>query len=936
MNNQSLSRLLFTAALTAILSVATAAGYAPEPGVAQPISEAPAAGRVIFQLTAGSFASSDYRTDLGQAGRTGLVALDERLADLGVTEVAPAFDPSRFRASWSEIGLERIFIAYFPEGLSVDLAVDVLSGSSHVEYAEPDGRCNAQYVPDDDLYPDQWAHDNTGQAISYGGGLVGTPDCDTDTDQAWDLETGDPNLVVAIIDTGCDLNHQEYSSRIVQGYDFVNDDWDPSDDGNHGTACAGIALATGDNNEGIAGCAWNVKLMPIKVLDSGGSGYWSWVADGIIFGADNGARILSLSLGGSSGNSTLRDAINYAYGEGCAIFCATGNGDDNDLFYPAAYDNAIAVGALSPCMNRKDPSTCDGEYWWGSNYGTGIDFVAPGTRIHTTDRLGGQGYTSGDYVSYFNGTSSATPHAAGVGALVWSADPSLTNAELWTILQNTCDDIEASGYDQETGYGKVNAYAAVSAVAGDPTGACCFADGSCSVLTEADCNSAGGAWEGAQTDCSPNPCPQPDGACCFDDGTCTYVTDASCTQAGGTWQGYGTDCSPNPCPQPDGACCFDDGNCTYVTDDECGQAGGTWQGYGTDCSPNPCPQPDGACCHPDGTCTYVTDSECNQADGTWQGYGTDCSPNPCPQPDGACCFDDGTCTYVTESECGQAGGTWQGYGTDCTPNPCPQPDGACCFDDGTCSHVTDSECNQAGGTWQGYGTDCDPNPCDQPSAACCFPDGSCTFVTDTACTQGGGIWQGYGTDCDPNECDQPSGACCFEDGHCEYVLESECTTGDWTMFQTCDPNECPQPEAACCFGDESCQVLTEADCELAGGTWEAEEEGCDPNPCIFSSVDDDGPMPTTYALYRGAPNPFRVNTIIRYDLPEQVNVKLHIYDISGHVVRTLTNGVVQGPGRFQITWDGNNDLGQPVGSGVYFVGFEAGKKHDARSVILLR
>ena len=935
MNNQSWPRLMFTAVLTAILSVVTATAYAPEPGDAPSVSDEPAAGRVIFQVRASSFASGDFSSDLGPAGRTGLVALDEHLADLGVTEVEPAFDPNRTRAGWSTAGLDRIFIAYFPEGLSVDQAADVLASSSQVEFAEPDGRWHAQYVPDDDLYPDQWAHDNTGQAISYNGNPVGTPDCDTDTDQAWDLETGDPNLIVAIIDTGCDLNHPEYSSRIVQGYDFVNNDWDPSDDGNHGTACAGIALAEGDNNEGIAGCAWNVKLMPIKVLDSGGSGYWTDVADGIIFGADNGARILSLSLGGGSSN-TVRDAVNYAYGEGCALFCATGNGNDNEIIFPAGYDNAIAVGALSPCCDRKDPSTCDGEYWWGSNYGDGIDFVAPGTRIHTTDRLGGAGYTSGDYVSFFNGTSSATPHAAGIGALVWSKDPSLTNAELWTILQNTCDDIEASGYDLETGYGRLNAYAAVSSVSGDPPGACCFADGHCEVQTEADCNSAGGAWEGAQTDCNPNPCPQPPGACCHPDGACSYVTEAECAQAGGTWQGYGTDCDPNECPQPDGACCHPDGACTYVTDAACTAAGGNWQGYGTDCDPNPCPQPEGACCFDDGTCTYVTDVVCTQAGGAWQGFGTDCNPNPCPQPDGACCFQDGTCTYVTDVDCNAAGGTWQGYDTDCNPNPCDQPSAACCFANGSCTLVTEAVCMQAGGVWQGFGTDCDPNECPQPEAACCHADGSCTFVTDAECTVAGGAWQGYGTDCDPNPCQQPSGACCYEDGHCDFVLETECPTGVWTIFQTCDPNPCPQPEAACCFGDESCQVLTEADCELAGGTWEVEEEGCDPNPCIFSSVDDDGPLPTTYALYRGAPNPFRVNTIIRYDLPEQANVRLHIYDISGHVVRTLSNGVVQGPGRFQITWDGNDDLGQPVGSGVYFVGFEAGKKQDARSVILLR
>ncbi len=172
-----------------------------------------------------------------------------------------------------------------------------------------------------------------------------------------------------------------------------------------------------------------------------------------------------------------------------------------------------------------------------------------------------------------------------------------------------------------------------------PTGACCFADGSCLIDTAAGCAGAGGAYEGDATVCSPNPCPQPTGACCATDGSCTIETDADCTTGGGTYQGDDTECSPNPCPQPTGACCATDGSCTIETDSDCMTGGGTYQGDDTECSPNPCPQPTGACCLVDGSCTVDEEVDCLGAGGTYQGADTVCRPNPCPAftvlPDGS-------------------------------------------------------------------------------------------------------------------------------------------------------------------------------------------------------------------------------------------------------------------------------------------------------------
>jgi len=454
------ARWLTLLALPALISAGAALANAPESGSPGDVAREAVPGVILIQLAPEACASPAYRVDLQATGRTGLAALDARLAILGTTDLEPVFDLSTNALSKAAHGMDRILAVHYTSALDPAAAAGTLAGLAAVAYAEPNGFYHAMLTPNDTYYPNQWAHNNTGQALAYGGGYVGTPDCDTDTDQAWDRQTGSSSLTLAIIDTGVDLSHPEFSGRIVAGYDFVNNDSNPSDDGNHGTCCAGIAVGAGNNSAGVAGVAWGVKLMPVKVLNASGSGTWTGVANGITWAADHGAKVLSLSLGGSA-SSTVETAVNYAYNRGCTLFCAAGNSNRSTLDYPAAYANAYAVGALSPCNQRKSTSSCDGEYWWGSNYGTGLEFLAPGTRIHTTDRLGSAGYGTGDYISDFNGTSAATPHAAGIAALVWSENPNLTNAELLTVLRNSCDDLGTTGYDTQTGYGRMNAYVAV-------------------------------------------------------------------------------------------------------------------------------------------------------------------------------------------------------------------------------------------------------------------------------------------------------------------------------------------------------------------------------------------------------------------------------------------------------------------------------------------
>ena len=187
-------------------------------------------------------------------------------------------------------------------------------------------------------------------------------------------------------------------------------------------------------------------------------------------------------------------------------------------------------------------------------------------------------------------------------------------------------------------------------------GACCFADGHCSLLSSADCAAQGGTYQGDLTLCDPNPCPQPMGACCAVDGGCSVISAADCATQGGAYQGDGTTCDPNPCPIPTGACCFADGHCTALTQAQCSTQGGSFLGANTVCEPNPCPQPTGACCFHDGHCSLRTAADCAAQGGTWQGMNTVCNPNPCPQPTGACCYYDGSCQVKTEGNLQRAFG----------------------------------------------------------------------------------------------------------------------------------------------------------------------------------------------------------------------------------------------------------------------------------------
>jgi len=315
----------------------------------------------------------------------------------------------------------------------------------------------------------QWALKNVGQSR----GLI---DADIHADVAWKISHGDPNIIIAIIDEGVDWTHPDLAGKLVpvsDWYDATDGDNDPTPNSwdAHGTACAGIAAAVTDNAQGIAGVAWEAKIMPVRIGYSPvkGAGWITsdeWIANGITFAAEHRARVLSNSWGGGAPSYAITDAIMNAVNKGCVVVCASGN-ENSSVSFPAMLsgfiNGVIAVGASTQCDERKSYLTCDGEYWWASNYGPELNVCAPGVRINTCDNVGSGGYGAGDYVANFNGTSAATPHVAGLAALVLGVNPGLSPSEVRDLIQYNADDLGPSGPDYETGYGRINAYQTIMA-----------------------------------------------------------------------------------------------------------------------------------------------------------------------------------------------------------------------------------------------------------------------------------------------------------------------------------------------------------------------------------------------------------------------------------------------------------------------------------------
>jgi hypothetical protein len=323
-------------------------------------------------------------------------------------------------------------------------------------------------VPSDVHFPLQW---NMTQVQAGGPGPTG-----------WDISTGNPAVVICVLDEGCDLTHPDLQFS-GPGINLGTMTPPGSPTGNHGTACAGIAAASINNGgTGVAGMAGGCRILPAAFAT------WSdvEVAAGINFATAAGARVISMSFGWNAWDPAIIDpAIQSAFNNNVVMCVATHN-YNGAITYPATNPLVMAVGASDQTDDRKSPASPDGECW-GSNFGPQISVVAPGVRVPTTDIQGNAGYNNnnggamswacvnypasgdvaGDYIFIFDGTSAATPHVAGLAALLISYDSSLSNVQVRNIIEQTADKVGTNPYaitpgkpngtwNQFMGYGRIN------------------------------------------------------------------------------------------------------------------------------------------------------------------------------------------------------------------------------------------------------------------------------------------------------------------------------------------------------------------------------------------------------------------------------------------------------------------------------------------------
>ncbi|GIV15763.1 MAG: hypothetical protein KatS3mg022_1198 [Armatimonadota bacterium] len=331
----------------------------------------------------------------------------------------------------------------------VDETITRLKAKGLVQEAFPDRAYRIAYVPNDPLVPSQWNLFKMNVLA------------------AWDITQGSPEVVVAVLDTGVDYNHPELAPNIWHnpgevpdngidddsngfvddniGWDFAYGDRDPMDDHGHGTACAGIIAAVADNAEQMAGIAYRCRVMCVKIGLSNGYSYDSMFAPGVVYAADMGAKVQSISYFSDDLTPLLRAAVDYAWSKGCLVVAAAGNFDEPFPIYPAGYDKAVAVAATTS-SDRKASF---------SNLGTWVDVSAPGVGIVATTWGGG-------YTDRFAGTSAATPNAAGVAALLWSLQPNAPIEHVRAALEYSSVPLNDPVVGTFTNYGRVDAWRALN------------------------------------------------------------------------------------------------------------------------------------------------------------------------------------------------------------------------------------------------------------------------------------------------------------------------------------------------------------------------------------------------------------------------------------------------------------------------------------------
>lgn len=377
-------------------------------------------------------------------------AIDELNRSWGVATVEPVLSAAADNALLAaDLGLNRTYRFLVKQDVDTQDMAAAYTAAAGIELVELDGVGGlADTIPNDTRFRSLWGMHNTGQSILGSRGAAGA---DIDAPAAWDLHTGSGDVLIAIIDTGVMATHAELAGKVISGWNTYDNNGDTNDTHGHGTHVAGTAAAIGNNGVGVAGVNWHARILAMRCLSPTGSGTESQCAAAIVWAADHGADVISMSLQYYTGTQTFRDAVDYAHGNGVLVIAASGNNRGNSVAYPARFENCMAVGAT----DKFDA--------WAtfSNYGPQLDVTAPGRDVYSLLNNGGYAWKSG--------TSMATPHVSGLASLIMSYNSCLTNADVRRILTATADDLGPVGFDEKFGWGRINAFSALSAAspAGD-------------------------------------------------------------------------------------------------------------------------------------------------------------------------------------------------------------------------------------------------------------------------------------------------------------------------------------------------------------------------------------------------------------------------------------------------------------------------------------
>lgn len=371
-----------------------------------------------------------------------------------ITAAKPNADETELAA-----GMQRIFFFELNSKQDMESYIAQLKKEPFIEYAEFDfigyssgEKAETSVIPNDPQFGNQWGLRNTGQVINSITGIAGN---DINIAGAWDISTGSANIKIGVLDSGMPLSASEFTGRLLPGYDFANNDNNPTDDHGHGSNVGSIIGAKGNNGSIMAGVNWNSKLIPVKILDATGSGLYTWWISGITYAVDSGAKVLNMSVGGSGFSQGLQDAVTYANSHAAIVVVCMMNNNNAVPYYPAAFDNVIAICAINNRGKRAVPFCWGG----GSSYGSHIDFCAPGEMIL------GLNYQNPNNADYWCGTSQATPMVTGLVSLMFSKNPNLTYTQIVNILKATSKDTLGNvnaGWNQFYGWGRVDAAAALN------------------------------------------------------------------------------------------------------------------------------------------------------------------------------------------------------------------------------------------------------------------------------------------------------------------------------------------------------------------------------------------------------------------------------------------------------------------------------------------